>query len=355
MTIDLVSHIQQLSQAAGLSAYEAPVRDVISAAWQPLAGEMRVDRFGSLWATKAGSGKAPRRKAMLAAHMDAIGLMVTRVDGAFLRITEVGGIDARVLPGQPVLVHASHSPEPLPALVGSRPPHVLKPSDRDKVLRLEDLVVDPGIPAPELARLVQVGDLISFDQPSFKLNDDLLVGKSLDNRASVAAVTVCLEALQERRHEWDVVAVATAQEEENLGGARTSAYDLQPDIAIVLDVTWANAPGIPDHRSFAMGEGPTIGLGPNIHPKLQTALVEAARRAEIPHHVEIIPRHSGTDAYTIQVSRSGVPTGLIGIALRNMHTPVEIVSVKDVARAGRLLAEFLAGLDGTFLDSLKWD
>jgi endoglucanase len=355
MTIDLVSHIKELSLAAGLSAYEAPVRDVISSAWRPLVGEVRVDRLGSLWATKPGAGKSPRFKAMLAAHMDAIGLMVTKIDGAFLRITEVGGIDARVLLGQPVLVHASRSPEPLPALVGSRPPHVLKPADRDKVAELEDLVVDPGIPAHDLARLVQIGDLISFDQPPFQMQDDLIVGKALDNRVSVAAVTVCLEALQERKHEWDVVAVATAQEEETLGGARTSAYDLQPDIAIVLDVTWASAPGVPDHRSFPMGEGPTIGLGPNIHSKLHTALLDAAKRAEIPHHVEIIPRHSGTDAYSIQVSRSGVPTALVGIALRNMHTPVEIVSVKDVARTGRLLAEFLAGLDGRFLETLSWD
>jgi endoglucanase len=355
MTIDLVSHIKQLSLAAGLSAYEVSVRDVVSAAWQPLADEVTVDKFGSLWATKKGSGRAPRFRAMLAAHMDAIGLMVTKIDGAFLRITEVGGIDVRVLPGQQVLVHASHAPEPLPAIVGSRPPHVLKPADRDKVLSLGDLVVDPGLPAAEVARLVQIGDLITFDQPPFEMQDDLLVGKSFDNRVSVAAVTVCLEALRERKHEWDVVAVATTQEEHNLGGARTAAYDLQPDIAIVLDVTWAAAPGVPEHRAFALGEGPTIGLGPNVNPKLHEALVKAAKDAEIPHHVEIIPRHSGTDAFAIQVSRNGVNCGLVGIPLRNMHTPVEIISVRDVSRTGRLLAEFVSGLDSQFLDTLKWD
>src|SRR5262245_37713436 len=157
MPIDLVSHIKQLSSVPGLSAYEASVRQVIRDAWQPLVDEVSVDKFGSLWATKFGTGRPPRHKAMLAAHMDAIGLMVTKVEGAFLRITEVGGIDPRVLPGQPVLVHASRAAEPLPAIVGTRPPHVLKPADREKVLSLDELFVDPGLPGDELARLVQVG------------------------------------------------------------------------------------------------------------------------------------------------------------------------------------------------------
>lgn len=353
--MDLLAHLKELCAAPGLSAYEAPVREIIRAAWQPLADDIRVDKFGSLWATKTGARTAARRRVMLAAHMDAIGLLVKRVDGAFLRVAEIGGIDTRVMLGQPVLVHASHAPEPLPALVGSRPPHVLSQADREKVVPLDQLVVDVGLPAEEVARLVQVGDLISFAQPPFEMQGDYLVAKSLDNRASVAAVTVCLEALQVRKHEWDVVAVATAQEEENLGGARTTAFELQPDIAVVIDVTWASAPGVPEHRSFPLGGGPTIGLGPNIHPKLHQALVETAGKSEIPHHVEILPRHSGTDAYAIQVSRSGIPASVVGIPLRNMHTPVEVVSVKDVARAGRLLAEFVASLDSQFLSTLKWD
>ncbi len=355
MSIHLLEHLKTLSSTPGLSAYETPIREAIRQAWQPLVDEIHVDRFGSLWATKAGSARAPRFKAMVAAHMDTIGLMVTKVEGAFLRVTEVGGIDARVLLGQPVLVHASRSPEPLPALVGSRPPHVLKSSDRQKVVPLDEMFVDPGLPADEVARLVQVGDVVSFAQPPLDLMNDRLAAPYLDNRASVAAVTVCLEALQGRAHEWDVVAVATAQEEVTLGGARTSAFDLQPNLAVVLDVTWGAAPGMPEHRSFALGEGPTLGLGPNLHSKLHQALVDAAAKNDIPHHVEIIPRHSGTDAYAIQVSRAGIPTGLIGIPLRNMHTPVESLSLKDVERAGRLLAEFLAGLDAEFLDKLTLD
>ena len=353
--MDLLTHLKELCEVAGLSAYESSVRDVIRAAWEPLADEVRVDKFGSLWAIKTGVGRAPRHKAMLAAHMDAIGLMVTQVDGAFLRVTEVGGIDARVMPGQPVRVHASGASQSLPAIVGSRPPHLLSNAEREKATPLEELFVDPGLPGEEVARLVRVGDLISFGQPPFVMQGELLVAKSLDNRASIAAVTACLEALQHRRHEWDIVAVASAQEEENLGGARTTAFSVQPDLAVVLDVTWATGPGVPEHRAFPLGDGPTIALGPNIHPKLHRALVAAAEKAEIAHHIEVIPLHSGTDAYAIQVTRSGIPAAVIGIPLRNMHTPVEIVSIKDIARAGRLLAEFLEHLDDKFPDSLRLD
>ncbi|MBI3762405.1 MAG: M20/M25/M40 family metallo-hydrolase [Chloroflexi bacterium] len=353
--MDVLAHLKELCAAPGLSAYEAPIREMVRAAWEPLTNLIRVDKFGSLWATKTGSGPAPRRKAMIAAHMDAIGMMVTKVDGAFLRITEIGGVDARVMLGQPVLVHAANAREPLPAVVGSRPPHILTAAEKDKVIPLDQLFVDPGLPADEVARLVRVGDLISFAQPPFEMQGDYLVAKSLDNRASVAAVSVALEALQDRKHEWDVIAVATAQEEENLGGAYTAAFEIQPDLAVVIDVTWASAPGLPEHKTFSLGDGPTIGLGPNIHPKLHKALADTATRFEIPYRVEVIPRHSGTDAYAIQVTRAGIPASVVGIPLRNMHTPVEVVSIKDVSRTGRLVAEFLAGLDGNFLDTVKWD
>ena len=156
-------------------------------------------------------------------------------------------------------------------------------------------------------------------------------------------------------HLWDVYAVATVQEEVGVKGAITSTYDLQPDVGIAMDVTWAKQPGAPDEYTYELGKGPTIGCGPNFHPKLQDALVEAAEKMEMSYHLEPAARPGGTDAYAIQVSREGIPAELISIPLRNMHTPVETVSIKDVERAGRLLAAFIARLDGDFLDSLVWD
>jgi tetrahedral aminopeptidase len=201
-----------------------------------------------------------------------------------------------------------------------------------------------------------VGDLVSFGQPSFEMqNGDWLVAKSLDNRASVAAVTVCLDVLQGRPHRWDVVAVATAQEEETFGGAYSSAFGIAPDLAIAVDVTFASGPGLPEHKTSALGEGPTCGWGPNLSPKLHTMIMETAAQSEIPCRVDVMPMHSGTDAYAIQVSREGVPTALISIPIKHMHTPVEVVSIKDVTRAGRLMAEFIVGLDDDTLTKLVLD
>jgi endoglucanase len=157
------------------------------------------------------------------------------------------------------------------------------------------------------------------------------------------------------RHTWDVYAVATVQEEVGVKGAITSAFGLEPDIGMAIDVTWAKQPGAADEYTSELGKGPAIGCGPNFHPKLLDALIETARSLEMGYHLEPSTRPPGTDAAAIQISREGIPTGLISIPVRNMHTPVETVAVKDVQRVGRLLAAFVSGLDGDFLDSLAWD
>jgi endoglucanase len=187
------------------------------------------------------------------------------------------------------------------------------------------------------------------------MDGELIAGHSLDNRASVAVLTEALQLLQNRSHPWDVWAVASAQEEETLGGALTSGYALEPTIAVVIDVTFAKGPGTPAHESYEMDKGPTIGWGPNIHPKLYNLLKELADSLEIPVQKEISPRMSGTDAIATQIVRNGIPTVLIGIPLNYMHTPVEVISMKNVRRAGRLLAEFIAGLDADFMQKLSWE
>jgi endoglucanase len=293
---------------------------------------------------------------MLAAHMDAIGLMVSQVEGEFLRVVPVGGIDARVMPGQLVTVHGR---EDLPGLVVQPPAFLLPKANREGVVPLSELLVDAGLPADTLrvSGLVKVGDVISFAQPLVELQNELLAAKSLDNRASVAALTVCLETLKSRPRVWDVIAVATVQEEIGLQGARASAFALHPELAIAVDVTHGSGPASKEFsdKTFPLGGGPVLGLGPNIHPGLHAALKAAADRAEMPYTVEPMPTHSGTDAYAIQIAREGIPTMVVSIPLRNMHTPVEVLALKDVARVGRLLAEFVAGLGADFMNTLTFD
>lgn len=361
MAIDTLAHLKELSAASGLSGYERPVREIIRAAWEPLTTEIHVDRLGSLWATKTGTAEVPsktrRPKIMLAAHMDAIGLMVTKVEGEFLRVTQVGGIDARVMPGQLVTVHGK---EDLPGLVAQPPAFLLPPDQREGVTSLGELLVDVGLPAETVRALVRIGDLISFAEQPRELHNGMLAAKSLDNRSSVAALTLCLEELQNRPHVWDVVAVATVQEEVGLRGAVTTAFALQPDLAVAVDVTFGAASSLPgfrdfSHRTSTVGGGPALGLGPNIHPALHAAFVKTAERVELAYNLDPMAQHSGTDAFGIQVAREGIPTMVIGIPLRNMHSPIELLAVKDVTRTGRLLAEFIVGLNLEFMSTLTYE
>jgi putative aminopeptidase FrvX len=354
MIMDLTVFLKELSAVPGVSGYEHSVRDLIRTAWTPLVSDVHIDPLGSLWAAKSGSGKAPRPKIMLAAHMDAIGMMVTQVAGEFLRVTSVGGLDARVLPGQLVTIHGRTA---VAGVVVAPPAFLLPSEDREGVTPLTELLVDTGLPGDKLAEQVNVGDVISFAAPARELQNGLLCAKSLDNRAAVAAVTRCLEDLQGRTHVWDVVAVATSQEELGVRGARTSAFALRPDLAVAVDVTHGSGPAVKDlpDKTFAVGGGPTLVMGPNIHPGLFAAFTALADRLEIPYSVEVTPQHSGTDAFGIQVAREGIPTMVIGLPLRNMHTPVEVISPKDIERAGRLLAEFAAGLTAGFMDALTID
>lgn len=351
----IVAFLKSMISAPGLSGHEAPIRRIIEDKWRPLVDEISISRLGSLHALKRGSGRGTRPRILIATHMDAIGLMVTKITAGFLHVDEIGGLDARLLPGTPVIVHGKRE---LPGIVALPPPRTLPPQvdeRREGGISLRNLLVDVGLLPARVAELVRVGDLVSFDTKAKELAGGTLTGHALDNRASVAALTVCLEELQSKSHLWDVWAVATTQEEETLGGAATSAFDLRPDVAVAIDVTFAKGPGSDGWETFPLGKGPTLGWGANLHPFLYRCLAELAERLEIPTAMELTPAHSGTDAYAMQVARAGIPTMLIGIPLRYMHTPVEMISIKDVQRAGRLLAEFIGGLTPDFVSTISWE
>jgi putative aminopeptidase FrvX len=350
--VEVVSLLKQLSEACGIAGYEGPVRELLYQTWQPFVDEMREGRLGSLIALKQGSGAEPRPKVMLAAHMDEIGLMVTRLEKGFLRITPVGGTDRRVLLGLEVVVHGRRD---LPGVVATRPPYVLPEEERKKTVPWDQLFVDVGLPAAEVEQLIGVGDLISIRRDMAELKNRRVAGKAMDDRACVAAVTLALEQLAGVRHAWDVFAVATAQEETGLKGAIAAAYGVAPDLAVALDATFGKQPGASEVDVFPLGEGPTIGVGPNFHPGLVARLKKVAEAHEIPFHIEPVPGGSGTDAWAIQVTREGVPTALISVPVRYMHQPVEMLAAQDVERAGRLLAALVGGLEAGFLDKLTWD
>lgn len=349
---DLYPFLEDLITAPGLSGHEKPVRQIIEDAWKPVTDELTISPIGSLHGLKKGTGKESRPSILLATHMDAIGLMVSGIHDGFLHIINIGGIDPRVLPGQLVTVHGR---EDLPGVIVQPPGFLLPKDSASGPVPIKHLLVDTGLTPKQVNSKIRVGDLVSFAQKPIDFGNEVYAGHSMDNRISVVALTHCLQELQNRSHRWDVWAAATTQEEETFAGAYTSTYQLRPQIAIAIDVTFAKSPSAPEHMTFPMGEGVTLVWGPNIHPGIHKAVKKVADQFEIPNRLEATPRHSGTDAFALQITANGIPTMVIGIPLRYMHTPVEVISMKDVKRVGRLLAEFISSLTDDFMDTLTWD
>lgn len=344
--------LKRLSLAVGVTGYSGSnsVHTVVAAELEPYVDRVERDRMGSVIGFKAGrqspAADQPRRKIMLAAHLDEIGAVVTRLDQGFIRFTEIGGLDERVLMGQEVVIHGRRD---LPGIIGSIPPHFMAPGETVNEVDMQQMHIDLGLPPETVADLVQIGDVISFSRTPTELLSGLISAKAMDNRASIAAMVVCLQHLHKIEHHWDVYAVATADEEwGSFVGATTQAYAIRPDAAIVIDLTFADV----DEIEVELNKGPVISLGPSNHPVMRRRLIEICKELEMKYQNEILPSGAGTDAFAVEISREGVPTILISIPSRYMHSPVEVVHPKDVERTGRLMAQFIAGLDESFVEEL---
>ncbi len=347
--------LQKLSEAHGVSGYEHAIRDLVIEEFKRYTDEITVTSMGNVIALKRGArdarnGKAPAPKVLIEGHMDEIGLMVTDIDKGFIRFTQVGGFDVRVLLAQEVIVHGK---EALRGIIGARPPHVLTAEEREKVIPMSDLWIDVGLPEARVRELVQVGDLITIARKMISLKNGLVAGKAFDDRSAVVTVAEALKQLATVKHSWDVYAVANVQEEVGLRGAMTSTYQINPAVAIAIDVSHADQPNASEINAVPLNSGMGIAMGPNIHPLIHDKLTEIAKANEIPFQVTAYAGATGTDAWAIQVVREGIPTGLIDIPHRYMHTSVETLSVTDLERIGRLMALFCASLDDKFLKQLR--
>ena len=360
---DILPFLKSIISVAGLSGHETPVANLIEQKWTPLVDELSRSNLGSIHGLKKGApvtgirsaDKSPRPSVLIATHMDAIGLMVSRIVDGFIYVTNIGGVDARVLPGTPVVVHASGSIQELDGVIAMPPANLLPEGQSNATIALKYLLVDTGLTPNEVSKRVRIGDRVSFNTEPVEMSGGCVSGHTLDNRASVAALTICLEELQAKSHIWDVWALASVQEEVTFGGAFTSAFQLRPTIAVAVDMTFGKGTGSSDYQTFPIGKGVTLGIGPSIHPFLYKRFKEVAERIEIPVANDLMPEHSSTDADAMQLSAEGVPTMVLSIPQRYMHTPVELVAIKDIQRAGRLLAEFIASLEADFIEKIVWE
>jgi endoglucanase len=333
--------LRQLLTAPGPSGYEAAP----AAAWRKAAeafAEVSSDTLGSSFARVAGAADGPRLAVV--GHIDEIGLIVTHVaDEGHLYFRGVGGWDAQVLVGQRVEVITRDGR--LPGVIGRKPIHLLKEEDRKKVVELRDLHIDIGAAgAEEAGRLVRIGDVAVIAAEPVELPNRRVVSRSLDNRlGAYVALEVARLVAEDGGAPGELVAVASVQEETTFAGSRTSTFALDPRAAIVVDVTHAtDAPGVEPRElgRHELGSGPVIERGSIINPRIFELLHEAAESSDIPITVSASSRTTGTDADAVHISRAGVPTGVVSIPLRYMHSPVEMVQLDDVEAAARLIAAF---------------
>lgn len=342
--------LKEMVEKMGVSGSECQVADYISDVYGEVCDEVRRDVLGNVIGLKRGEGPGERPTIMLAGHMDEIGLMITKIDEkGFLKFTQVGGVDQRTLVAQEVIVHGQ---EEVLGVIGLKPPHLMAAEDRDKAIPMQELQIDVGLPAERVRQLISVGDVVTINRSMVELGSDIVTGKAMDDRAAVAAIYECLLELKRIRHTADVLAVATTQEEVGLRGATVSTYGINPDIGIALDVCHGSMPGVPEQDTAPMGKGPNMAFGANIHPKVYERLQQVAKEYNITYSESPTPAGTGTDLWSMQVVRAGIPTALISIPSRYMHTSVETVSMTDVKLAGRLLAYFIASVDAAFVEGL---
>lgn len=342
-----------ICEASGVSGYEGEVAGIIREAFMKYCDEVTIDKLGNVVALKKGNRgqiEGPRPKVAFFSHMDEIGLIVLNFDkNGFLNFSSIGGYDQRTLIGQEVIIHGR---EKVYGVIGMRPPHLNVGNDAQKTLKLSEMLIDTGYSEERLRELVNIGDIITIKRKMTELQGDVLAGKAMDDRAGVAAMYVCAEELKDFMHDADVYFVSTTREEVGSQGAVVSTYNIEPDIGIALDVGFARTPELKPTQSCEFGKGPVIGLGPNIHPKVAELLKNAAKNNNIPYQVEVFTGNTGTDARAVQVSRTGVASGLISLPLKYMHTSVETMTMKDITATGKLLTRLITGMNGGDLEEM---
>jgi endoglucanase len=339
--------LHRLLTATGPSGHEVDPAQAWRAGCAAFSDDVVSDHLGSSRARVPGTTDGPTLA--IVGHIDEIGLHVSHIDDeGHLRFGQVGGWDPVVLVGQRVRLNTRGGP--ITGVIGRKPIHLMKDDDRKKVPELKDLHIDIGAKNGDEAReLVRIGDVAVIDAEPVELPNGRLVSRALDNRVGcyVAAEAARLVAAGGGAP-GDVVALAVVQEETTFAGSRTSAFALEPDLAVVVDLTFAtDQPGIElgPITKHTLGSGPVVARGTTLHPRVFELLHEAGEQEGIPFTVESLGRGTGTDADAIHLSRAGVPTGLVSVPCRYMHSPMEMVSLDDVDAAARLIAAFARRLE----------
>lgn len=342
MKQDSKEFLHSLLTTASPTGFEQKIQSLVEKHMRNAADDISMDLHGNLIVSINPKAK---RRVMLAGHCDQIALMVKHISKeGYLFVSPLGGIDVGVLPGAVVTVHGKKGP--INGVIGRKPIHAQSGEERDKMkLDIEKIWVDIGAKnQKEAEKTVELGDAVTFRLGVTDLANDLFAAPGCDNRVGLFVAMEALKLASKLKLDVGLYSVSTVQEEVGLRGARTAAYAVDPEVGIAIDVTFSSDnPGNENAKAIPckLGAGPTISKGPNTNPVVGKLLLQAAKKAKVPHQIEPTSRLLGNDANAMQVSKQGVATGSIGIPNRYMHTQVEVCSYRDLEGAARLLAQFV--------------
>lgn len=333
--MDIKKTVVRLSEAAGASGNESMAAELALDMLKKYCPDAEIKNGNVIG--KFGKFNESLLSLVLDAHIDQIGMIVTYItDEGFLKIGNLGGIDRRLLPAQQVVIHGKRD---IKGVICSVPPHLS--SGKSEVISFSDAAVDTGMTKSELEEIVSYGDTITFDVKCRSLIGSRITGGALDDRCGVASILYALELLKDQKTAYNVTVIFSAQEELGERGAAVGAFEINPDIAIAVDVSFAFAKGENEQKCGYLGKGPMIGISPSLSKEISHKLIDTAKNCKIPYQIEVMNGLTSTNADRYSVNREGAESCTVSIPLRNMHTPVEVIDISDVEFTGKLLAEFI--------------
>ncbi|MBC8609935.1 Putative aminopeptidase ysdC [uncultured Ruminococcus sp.] len=337
--MELLQTIETLCGAVGVSGQEHSAAAAALNLLKEYAPNAEIDPFHNVYGVVR-LAKEGQPAVVLDAHIDEIGMIVTYVDThGFLKVSACGGVDRRLVLGQEVIVHGRQE---LHGVVAAMPPHLTAGDDSGKVSEIEQILIDVGLTRDEVKKVVALGDRVTIKSGFHSLLGSRIASKSLDDRSCVAVILRTLELLKGQDLSCGLSVMFSAQEETGERGAMIAGYQLKPDIAVALDVSFAHTPDADETKCGKMGAGPMIGMAPTLDRELSQRFVTLAQQNQIPYQTEVMGGATGTNADAIGVLRGGVRMGLLSVPLKYMHTPIEMVDLSDCEATARLLAAFLS-------------
>lgn len=338
--MDYQNTLTRLCALPGPSGFEGPMVRAAAELLAPLVDEVTIQRLGSVVGIRR-CGQPGAKKLLLDAHLDEIGFLITGMEDGFLRFTTIGGIDPRMLPNRELTVLTD---PPISGVVACLPPHVQQREDYEKAIPVKELYLDVGMPQEEAQRRIPLGTPAVYRGGCIPLGEEFLCGKAMDDRACFAALLGALELLKDTELDVDLIILGSTCEEVSSAGAITAAYGLVPDFCVAVDVTHGRTPDSPKEKTFPLGEGPVVGVGPNCAKWMVQRLFDCGKKLDMPLQTEVMAGHSGTNGWPLQISREGVATAVLSLPLKYMHSPIEVVHKKDLEDTARLLAAFVQDL-----------